>query len=88
MHLKTVIIILKWLFYFWLHKVGKIYKILNIGSDDFHDTISELHLHMFMFVCCNPFGSNKASARLPVWVLLHVGVKSDVRAPRHRLIDI
>ena len=37
-------------------------------SGDFHDTIGELHLHMFMFICFGPFSLNKASARRSVGV--------------------
>lgn len=45
------------------------------GLDDFHDMISELHLRMFMFICCSPFSLNKGSVRLSV------GVKSNAENP-------
>lgn len=66
------------MFYFLLCKMKK----QNRHRHDFHDMISELHLRMFMFICCSPFRLNKGSVRLSV------GVKSNVENPRHLLIDI
>lgn len=45
------------------------------GLDDFHDMTSELHLRVFMFICCSPFSLNKGSVRLSV------GVESNVENP-------